>query len=154
MTIANQVQASPGLYVNTPGQPITNNVALPQQVGMLPPAGNLQGGGCVLGALANAGASGAPALAANAYITNEGIGNNLTISVALSTGSDGGNSSQPSLGVPFGQASGGGVGAAQGAGGLNMNSAVGVVGDTALGAQAPPQSLTFEGGAATPHYAG
>jgi hypothetical protein len=154
MTIANQVQASPGLYVNTPGQPITNNVALPQQVGMLPPAGNLQGGGCLLGALSNSGANGAPALAANAYITNEGVGNNLTIAVALSTGTDGGNQPNAGNGVPFGSGSGGGNGAAQGAGGNNMNSAQGAVGDVALGAQATPQSIVFEGGAATPHYAG
>jgi hypothetical protein len=154
MTINNQVQASPGLYVNTPGQPITNNIALPQQVGMFPPNSNNQGGGSALAAVSASGARGEPALALNVYCTNEGVGNAITIASALSSGSDGGNQSNPANGSEFGCASGGGISAVGGQGGANMNSNVGAVGDVVLAAKAPAINLTIEGGAATPHYAG
>ena len=154
MTINNQVQASPGLYVNTPGQPITNNVALPQQVGLFPPNSNNQGGGSVQAAMGAAGANNVPTLAANVYVTNEGVGNNITLATALSTGSDGGNQASAANGVPFGSATGGGSPGVGGAGGSDMNANVGAVGDAVLAAQAPAINVTFEGGAATPHYAG
>lgn len=83
MTITNQVQASPGLYVNTPGQPITNHVPLPVQVGMFPPNANNQGGGSTIGALANAGAAGLPTLQANTVISGPG-------NVGLGVGNAGG----------------------------------------------------------------
>jgi hypothetical protein len=155
MTIANQVQASPGLYVNTPGQPVTNNIAIPQQVGMFPPNSNNQGGGSIAAALSGGGSSnGQPQVAPNMYITNEGVGNNITLSCALSTGTDGGNQSSPANGTEFGQATGGGAVSVGGAGGADMNANVGAVGDVALAAKAPAINLTFEGGSAAPHYAG
>jgi hypothetical protein len=154
MTIANQVQASPGLYVNTPGQPITNNIALPQQVGMFPPNSDNKGGGSALAAVSASGARGEPALALNTYVTNEGVGNAITLAAALSSGSDGGSQSSPANGSEFGCAAGGGACSVGGAGGANMNSNVGAVGDVVLAAKAPAINLTPEGSAALPHYAG
>src|SRR5580693_9435390 len=130
MTINNQVQASPGLYVNTPGQPITNNVALPQQVGLFPPNSNNQGGGSVQAAISASGARGEPALALNAYITNEGVGNSITL--ATSTVSDGGNQASTTSGTEFGSGTGGGTAGIGGAGGCDMNANVGQVGDVVL----------------------
>jgi hypothetical protein len=153
MTINNTVQASPGLNVNTPGQPVTNNIALPQQFGMFPPNSNNQGGGSVAAALAGSGsANGQPQLAPNMYITNEGVGNSITIVSALGTGSDGGNQASAANGIPTGSAIGGGSPGGQG--GANANSDIGKVGDVQLGAQAPAINITFQGSAANPQYAG
>jgi hypothetical protein len=152
MTAANQVQCSPGLSINTPGQPVTNNIAIPQQVGLFPPNANNQGGGSVQAALSGSGSSnGQPQVAPNMYITNEGVGNNITVAEALTTGSDGGN--QATLGL-LGSGSSGGTAGIGGQGGANMNSAPGAVGDVQLAAQTPAASLTFQGGNAAPQYAG
>jgi hypothetical protein len=85
------------------------------------------------------------------YITNEGVGNNITVAEALTTGSDGGN--QATLGL-LGSGSSGGTAGIGGQGGANMNSAPGAVGDVQLAAQTPAASLTFQGGNAAPQYAG
>lgn len=147
MTIANQVQASPGLYVNTPGQPM-NTQPVPVQVGLFAPGSDNKGGGSALAAMSNA------VMPANAYVTNEGVGNSISLTGALSTGSDGGNQSNPTNGTEFGSAPGGGEAGLGGVGGANMNANVGAVGDVALAGKAPAVNITFQGGAAATQYAG
>jgi hypothetical protein len=121
---------------------------LPQQPGLFPPNSNNQGGGSALDAMSRG------TLPANTYVNNEGVGNSISLSTALSTGTDGGNQSSPTNGVPFGSAVGGGNGAVGGVGGANMNSNVGAVGDVALAAQAPAVNVTYQGGAVPSQFAG
>ena len=113
-------------------------------VGFFPPNSNNFSGDSVLASAARA------ALPINTYVNNEGVGNSITISEALSTGSDGGNSASAANGIPYGSASGGGGAGIGGAGGANTNSDIGKVGDTQLGAQANPTNLTFQGGGSVP----
>jgi hypothetical protein len=113
-------------------------------VGLFPPNSNNLSGDSVAASQSRA------AIPANTYITNEGVGNNITINSALGTGSDGGNQASATNGVPYGSAAGGGQAGVGGQGGANFNDKTGAVGDVQLGAQANPGNLTFQGGGSQP----
>lgn len=134
MAAINTTQASPGLNVPTPGQPMAN-------IG-IPPNMSVQA------------AMSAGLIPANAYITNEGVGANITIMTG--TAQDGGSQAAPSLGVDVGAAPAGGSasGGGSAAGGMNMNSAIGVVGDVCLANRAPAANVTYQGGTSATQYAG
>ena len=122
--LLNTTPASPGLNIPTPGQPMAN-IGIPPNMSVLA-------------------AMSAGLMPANAYTTNEGVGNNVTVASALGTGSDGGNASSPVNGVPFGS----------GAQAPNSDKQIGVAGDVQLAAQAPAANVTFQGGTAATQYAG
>ena len=113
-------------------------------VGLFPPNSNNLSGDSVAASQSRA------AIPANTYITNEGVGNNITLNSALGTGSDGGNQQSAANGIPFGCAAGGGSAGIGGVGGANMNANIGAVGDTQLGGQANPTNLTYQGGGSQP----
>jgi hypothetical protein len=150
VNISNTTQASPGLFVQTPGTPIANIPgAQPLQVGMFPPNANALGATSTLAECSRA------TLPINAIVTNEGSGQPTeTISQALSSGTDGGNQSTPANGIPFGSGFNGGTAGIGGAGGANTNGGNAVVGDVVLGAQAAPANLNFAGGTANTQYGG
>jgi hypothetical protein len=134
-----------------PGNPaqVTLQPLIPA-VGMFPPGATVANGGQVSGDSVIAACARA-ALPINTYVNNEGVGNNISVADALSTGTDGGNAASAANGIPFGSAAGGGASPIGGQGGMNMNNNVGAVGDVALGGQANPGNLTYQGGGANPN---
>jgi hypothetical protein len=152
VSISNTTQASPGLFVQTPGTPIASIPgAQPLQVGMFPPNANALGATSTLAECSRA------TLPINALITNEGTpAVPLSASLCGSGGppGDGGNQAYPAGGVPFGSGFNGGTAGIGGAGGANTNGGNAVVGDVSLGAQAAPANLNFAGGTANTQYGG
>jgi hypothetical protein len=139
-----------GFQGTQPGNPVqvTLQPFIPA-VGMFPPGATVANGGQISGDSLLA-AAGRAALPINTYVNNEGVGNNNTVGSALSTGTDGGNQSNPANGIPFGSASAGGTAGIGGSGGINQNS-MGPVGDIQLGGQANPVNLSYQGGSANPN---
>src|SRR5689334_22696514 len=105
----NATQASPGLNIPTPGQPI-NNIGITTQGGMFPPGANSNGATSTLAETS------AGRLPLNVLIQNEGQPAQ-TLAVALSSGTDGGTQSSPANGIPFGSGLSGGTAGIGGAGG-------------------------------------
>jgi hypothetical protein len=112
-------------------------------VGLFPPNSNNSSGDTIQAATSRG------ALPINALISNEGVG----ITNSLANGCpplDGGTQASAANGVPFGSAPGGGASGVGGAGGCNMNSSVGQIGDVVATNQANPVNLTYQGGGANP----
>jgi hypothetical protein len=142
-------QASPGLQVPTPGQPI-QNIGITTQGGMFPPGANSAGATSSMAEMSSA------KLPANALVSNEGTGlPTPSIMSALSSGTDGGNIANAANGIPFGSGFNGGGGGSDAGGGANVNGGNAVVGDTVLGGQANPLTgLSYIGTTAATQYAG
>lgn len=133
---------APGNAVGATTQPVLPGV------GLFPPGSNNLSGDSVMASMSRG------SVPANTYVNNEGVGNNISIVDALSSGSDGGNAPSAANGIPFGHATGGGEAGIGGVGGANMNANTGAVGDVALGGQANPGNLVYQGGAVPSQFAG